>query len=84
MHSTEKKAEKKTTLYLPEDLKVAVKRAAGERKVSEAQIIRESIGVSVGGVRPRARSCAGRGPHLPSSSDHPVLMDEAAQTIGSP
>jgi len=45
----------KTTLYLPEDLKSAVKRAAAERGVSEAEIIRESIRVSVGGVRPRAR-----------------------------
>ena len=45
----------KTTLYLPEDLKVAVKRAAAERGVSEAEIIRESIRVSVGGVRPRPR-----------------------------
>lgn len=45
----------KTTLYLPEDLKVAVKRAAAERGVSEAEIIREAIRVSVGGVRPRPR-----------------------------
>ncbi len=45
----------KTTLYLPEDLKVAVKRAAAERGVSEAEIIRESIRVSVGDVRPRPR-----------------------------
>jgi hypothetical protein len=45
----------KTTLYLPEDLRAAVKRAAAERGVSEAEIIRESIRVSVGGVRPRAR-----------------------------
>ena len=45
----------KTTLYLPEDLKSAVKRAAAERGVSEAEIIRESIRMSVGGVRPRAR-----------------------------
>jgi hypothetical protein len=30
----------KTTLYLPEDLKLAVKRAAAERGVSEAEIIR--------------------------------------------
>jgi hypothetical protein len=46
---------RKTTLYLPEDLKARVKRAAAERGVSEAEIIRESIRVSVGGVRPRAR-----------------------------
>ena len=45
----------KTTLYLPAGLKAAVKRAAAERGVSEAEIIRESIRVSVGGVRPRPR-----------------------------
>jgi hypothetical protein len=47
---------KKTTLlYLPQDLKAAVKRVAAQRGVSEAEIIRESIRVSVGSVRPRAR-----------------------------
>jgi hypothetical protein len=45
----------KTTLYLPEDLKVAVKRVAAERGVSEAEIIRESIRESVGRVRARPR-----------------------------
>jgi Ribbon-helix-helix protein, copG family len=45
----------KTTLYLPEDLKAAVKRAATERGISEAEVIRESIRLSVGGVRPRPR-----------------------------
>lgn len=45
----------KTTLYLPEDLKAAVKRAAAERGVSEAEVIRESIRASVGNARPRPR-----------------------------
>ncbi len=45
----------KTTLYLPEDLKAAVRRAAAERGVSKAEIIRESIRVSVGSVRPSPR-----------------------------
>lgn len=47
----------KTTLYLPADLKAAVKRTAAERGVSEAEIIRESMSIraSVGGVRPRPR-----------------------------
>lgn len=44
----------KTTLYLPEDLKARVKRAAAERGVAEAEIIRESIRASVGGAPPRA------------------------------
>lgn len=33
----------KTTVYLPDELKAAVKRAARQRGVSEAQVIRESI-----------------------------------------
>ena len=45
----------KTTLYLPEDLKAAIKRAASARGISEAEVIRESIRKSVGGVRPRPR-----------------------------
>jgi hypothetical protein len=45
----------KTTLYPPEDLKAAVKRAASERRVSEAEITRESIRTSIGGVRQRPR-----------------------------
>lgn len=43
----------KTTLYLPDDLKAAVKRVAGERGVSEAEIIRESLRATVGRQRPR-------------------------------
>jgi hypothetical protein len=58
----------KTTLYLPEDLKLAVKRAAAERGVSEAEIIRESIRVSVGSVRPRARGAL-------YSSGQPIARD---------
>jgi hypothetical protein len=58
----------KTTLYLPEDLKSAVKRAAAERGVSEAEIIRQSIRVSVGGVRPRARGAL-------YSSGQPIARD---------
>jgi hypothetical protein len=45
----------KTTLYLPDDLKAAVTRAASERGVSEAEIIRESLRVTVGRRRPRPR-----------------------------
>ncbi|MHB1501029.1 MAG: ribbon-helix-helix domain-containing protein [Candidatus Dormibacteria bacterium] len=43
----------KTTLYLPEDLKVAIKRAAAQQGVSEAEVIRESIRQVVGASRPR-------------------------------
>jgi hypothetical protein len=45
----------KTTIYLPNELKVAVKRAARRRGVSEAEVIRDSIMSAVGGDRPRPR-----------------------------
>ena len=45
----------KTTVYLPDDLKAAVKRAAHLQGVSEAEIIRESIRAVVGDVRRRPR-----------------------------
>jgi Ribbon-helix-helix protein, copG family len=45
----------KTTIYLPDELKVAVKRAAKKRGVSEAEVIRESIRAAVASVRPRPR-----------------------------
>lgn len=45
----------KTTIYLPDDLKAAVKRVARQRGVPEAEVIRESIRVAVGGTRPRPR-----------------------------
>ncbi|MPY83850.1 MAG: ribbon-helix-helix protein, CopG family [Actinophytocola sp.] len=45
----------KTTVYLPDDLKAAVKRASQQRGVSEAEIIRESIRSAVGGERPRPK-----------------------------
>jgi ribbon-helix-helix CopG family protein len=52
----------KTTVYLPEDLKVAVKRAAARRGVSEAEVIRDSIRAAVGGARPRPRGGLYSGP----------------------
>lgn len=45
----------KTTVYLPEDLRSAVKRAARQRGISEAEVIRDSIRGAVGGARPRPR-----------------------------
>lgn len=45
---------KKTTLYLPDELKSAVERAAAEEQRSEAEIIREAIRRAVE-VRPRPR-----------------------------
>jgi len=43
----------KTTLYLPEDLKVAIRRTATQRGLSEAEVIRQSIRLAVGASRPR-------------------------------
>ncbi|MEX2620219.1 MAG: CopG family transcriptional regulator [Egibacteraceae bacterium] len=43
----------KTTVYLPDELKNAVKRAARQRGVSEAEVIRDSLRSAVGGPRPR-------------------------------
>lgn len=45
----------KTTVYLPPDLKSAIKRAARRRGVSEAEVIRDSLRSTVGGERPRPR-----------------------------
>jgi metal-responsive CopG/Arc/MetJ family transcriptional regulator len=45
----------KTTVYLPDELKAAVKRAAQRRGVSEAEVIRESIRTAIGNVRPQPR-----------------------------
>lgn len=43
----------KTTVYLPDDLKSAIKRAAARQGVSEAEVIRGAIRHVVGDVRPR-------------------------------
>ena len=45
----------KTTIYLPADLKSAIKQVARRRGISEAEVIRDSIRSAVGGERPRPR-----------------------------
>lgn len=55
----------KTTLYLPDDLKSAIKRVATQQGVSEAEVIRRSIRKSIGEVRPRPRGGL-------FSSGHPI------------
>lgn len=45
----------KTTVYLPLELKAALRRLARERGVSEAEVIRESIRRAVATDRPRPR-----------------------------
>lgn len=54
----------KTTLYLPAELKLAIKRVARRRGVSEAEVIRDSIRAAVERQRPRPRGglFAGREP----------------------
>ena len=67
----------KTTLYLPDDLKAAVKRAAARQRISEAEVIRQSIRQVVGAVRPRP--CGGL-----FSSGHPIARrtDELLSGFG--
>lgn len=66
---------KKTTVYLPDDLKAALKRAAAERGQSEADLIRDAIGDSLRGVeRPR--------PRLPLfHSDDPALAERVDEEL---
>ncbi len=46
----------RTTVYLPEDLKKALSRAARRRGVSEAELIREGVGLAIAqGEPPRPR-----------------------------
>jgi len=45
----------KTTIYLPPELKSAVKRVALSQGISEAEVIRRSIRTEVGDERPRPR-----------------------------
>ncbi len=45
----------KTTVYLPDELKEALRTTARRRGVSEAVVIREAIGKEVGSSRPRPR-----------------------------
>lgn len=45
---------RKTTLYLPDELKAAVERESRRRGCSEAEVIREAISRSV--VRPRPQA----------------------------
>jgi hypothetical protein len=52
----------KTTVYLPDELKAAVKQAAHQRGVSEAEVIRESIRTAVGGAKPPPRGGLYSGP----------------------
>lgn len=67
----------KTTIYLPDDLKVAVKRAAAHNGVSEAEIIRDSVRQTVGTTQPGPRGGL-------FSSGHPIARhaDELLSGFG--
>ena len=45
----------KTTVYLPPELKSAIRRVARQRGLSEAEVIRDSIRSAVGDERTRPR-----------------------------
>ncbi len=44
----------KTTVYLPDDLKLAIEREALRRRCSEAQVIRDAVAAAVARPRPNA------------------------------
>ena len=62
----------KTTIYLPTELKSAIKRVARQRGVSEAEVIRDSIRDAVGDDRPRPRGglFASRSPIAREAEEH--------------
>jgi hypothetical protein len=66
---------KKTTVYLPEDLKSALGRIAAQRGRSEAELIREAIGELVKDSEPPR-------PRLPLfSSDDPTLAERVDEEL---
>ena len=72
---------RRTTVYLPDDLKVALERAAAERGTSEAEVVRSAlIAATAGALHPA--------PRLPLfDSGNPTLAervdDELAAGFGS-
>ena len=66
---------KKTTVYLPDDLKAALERAAAEKGKSEAELIRKAVEELVRGLeRPR--------PRLPLfSSGDPTLAERVDEEL---
>ena len=63
---------KKTTVYLPEDLKAALERAAVARGQSEAELIREAVRALTQGAeqpRPKLPLFRGKDPRLAGRVD---------------
>jgi Arc/MetJ-type ribon-helix-helix transcriptional regulator len=68
---------KKTTVYLPDDLKSALGRVALERRQSEAELIREA-------VRDLIRNSEAPRPRLPLfRSDDPTLAERVDEELRS-
>lgn len=68
---------KKTTVYLPDELKLSLKRMATEQRRSEAELIREAIQALVGS-RPRPR------PKLPLTEQglgDPTIADRVEEAL---
>lgn len=63
---------RKTTLYLPDDLKAALERAAAHRKCSMADIVREALRSFTAAIerpRPRLPLFSSRDPELAENVD---------------
>lgn len=62
----------KTTVYLPPELKAAIERVARRKRISEAEVIRDSIRSAVGGDRPTPRGglYASRAPIARDADEH--------------
>jgi hypothetical protein len=63
----------RTTVYLPDELKAAVERLAGERGTSEAEVIREAIRTLATSERPA--------PTLPLFSSGDPTMSERVDEL---
>ena len=59
----------KTTVYLPAELKVALRQAAQRRGVSEAEVIRTALAAEVAAERPRPRGGLFRGESISGRVD---------------
>lgn len=69
----------KTTVYLPDDLRDAVKQEAARRNIAEAEVIRDAIRTAVPVSRPRPRGGFIKGDLGGSIADN---MDEWMKGFG--
>lgn len=71
---------KKTTLYLPDELKAELERAAREDRRSEADVIRSAVAVALDARRPRKPRLAVAESGDPDLAGH---LDDALDGFGS-